>query len=123
MYFGQCTFSGLNEGDTVLRVLLSGFQTGDLGTHLLRNRQTSRIVASAIDLVAGRQLLEVLGQSRSVVGVVAVGVHRHDVMLNTHKIFPPTKCLINVTGPSYLPQHRSWSAIWLRTTGRTDRNH
>ena len=84
MYFGQCAFSGLHEGDTVLRVLLSSFQTGDLSTHLLGNRQASRVVASAVDLVTGRQLLEILGQSRSVVRVVAVGVHRHNVVLNTH---------------------------------------
>ena len=32
--------SGLHQGDAILDVLLSGVQTGDLSTHLLRNSQT-----------------------------------------------------------------------------------
>ena len=84
MNFGQRTFCGLYQADTVLRVLLCGFQTGDLGTHFLRNRKASSVVASAVDLVARGELLQVLLHRRDVVGVVTIGAHRHDIVLNTH---------------------------------------
>ena len=82
--FGQGTLSGLHQGDTVLGVVLSLVQASDLGAHLLGNRQTSGVVTGAVDLVAGGQLLQVGAQGRGVVGVVAVGVHGHYVMLNPH---------------------------------------
>ena len=89
MNFGQGAFSGLHQGDAVLGILLSGLQAGDLSTHLLGDSQTSSVVAGAVDLVTGRQLLQVLGQGAGVVVVVTVGVHRHNVVLDTHKMFPP----------------------------------
>ena len=82
--FLQSALSGLNEGYAVLDVLVGGLQTGDLSAHLLGNSQTGGVVTGAVDLVAGGQLLQVLGQGGGVVGVVAVGVHRHDVMLDPH---------------------------------------
>ena len=78
--------SGLHQGDAVLHVLLSGGQAGDLSAHLLADGQTGGVVAGAVDPVAGGQLLQVLGNGGGVVGVVAVGVHRHNVVLNTHKL-------------------------------------
>ena len=83
----QSTLSGLDEGNTVLDVLAGGLQAGDLGTHLLGNGQTGGVVTGAVDLVAGGELLEVLAQRGGVVVVVAVGVHRHDVVLNTHSSY------------------------------------
>ena len=77
--------SGVDQRNAVLNILLGRVQTGDLGTHFLRNREASRVVASAVDLVAGAQTLKVLRQGRSVVVVVPVGVHRHNIVLNTHK--------------------------------------
>ena len=79
---------GLHQGDAVLDVLGSGVQTDDLGAHLLRNCQTGGVVAGAVDLVAGRQLLQVLAQRAGVVVVVAVGVHRYNIMLNSHFVPP-----------------------------------
>ena len=80
----QGTLGGLHQGDAVLGVLLGGLQASDLSTHLLRNGQTGGIVTGAVDLVAGGELLQVLLHGGHVVGVVAVGVHRHNVVLNTH---------------------------------------
>ena len=84
MHFGQGTFSGLHQRNAVLSILLSNVEARDLSTHLLGNGQTGGVVACAVDLVAGRQLLKVLGQCAGVVGVVAVGVHRHNVVLDSH---------------------------------------
>ena len=84
--FLHSTFSGLHQGDAVLDVLGSGVQTGDLCAHLLGNGQTGGVVTGAVDLVAGRQLLQVLGDGGGVDVVVAVGVHRRNVVLNTHFI-------------------------------------
>ena len=84
---GEGALGGLHQGDTVLGVVLGLVQAGDLGAHLLGNGQTRGVVAGPVDLIAGRQLLQVLGQGAGVVGVVAVGVHRHDVVLNTHSDF------------------------------------
>ena len=77
--------SGLHQVDAALGVGLRLLQTGDLSAHLLGNCQTCGVVASAVDLVAGRQLLKVLAQSAGVAGVVAIGVHCHDIVLDTHK--------------------------------------
>ena len=85
VHFGQGALGGLYQGDTVLGVVLGLVQAGDLGAHLLGDGQTRGVVAGPVDLIAGRQLLQVLGQGAGVVGVVAVGVHRHDIVLNTHK--------------------------------------
>ena len=85
MDLGQSAFGGLHQGDTVLGVVLGFIQAGDLGAHLFADGQTGSVIACPVDLVAGRQLFQVLGQGRSVVGVVAVGVHRHNIVLNTHK--------------------------------------
>ena len=79
-------FSGLYQGDAVLGVLLGGLQAGDLGAHLLGNGQAGGVIAGAVDLVAGRELLQVLGDGGSIDGVVAVGVHRRDVVLDSHFI-------------------------------------
>ena len=91
MDLSQSTFSSLNQRDAVLSIVLRLTQAGNLGTHLLRNSQTSSVIASAVDLVAGRELLQVLGQSRRIGSVVTVGIHCHNIMLNTHKVFPPIK--------------------------------
>ena len=84
---GEGALGGLHQGDTVLGVVLGLVQAGDLGAHLLGDGQTRGVVAGPVDLIAGRQLLQVLGQGAGVVGVVAVGVHRHDVVLNTHDLY------------------------------------
>ena len=84
MDLGQGAFGGLHQGDAVLGVVLGLVQAGDLGAHLLGDGEAGGVVAGAVDLVAGGQLLQVLGQGGGVVGVVAVGVHRHDVMLDPH---------------------------------------
>ncbi len=81
MDFLQSALSGLHQRNAVLDTLAGGLQAGDLGAHLLGNSQTGGVVTGAVDLVAGGQLLQVLAQSGGVV-VVAVGVHRHDVVLN-----------------------------------------
>ena len=81
MDFLQSALSGLHQRNAVLDILTGGLQAGDLGAHLLGNSQTGGVVTGAVDLVAGGQLLQVLAQSGGVV-VVAVGVHRHDVVLN-----------------------------------------
>ena len=81
---GQGAFGGLHQGDAVLGVVLGLVQAGDLGAHLLGDGEARGVVTGAVDLVAGGQLLQVLGQGGGVVGVVAVGVHRHDVMLDPH---------------------------------------
>ena len=81
---GEGALGGLHQGDAVLGVLLGGLQAGDLGPHLLADGQTGGVVAGAVDLVAGGELLQVLGQSGSIGGVVAVGVHRHDIVLDPH---------------------------------------
>ena len=83
--------SGLDQGDAVLDILGGGLQTGDLGAHLLGNGQTGGVVTGAVDLVAGGQLLQVPGQGLGVGVVVAVGVHRHDVVLNPHDSILPYK--------------------------------
>ena len=119
---GQSTLSGPHQGDTVLGVLLSALQTGDLGTHLLRNSQTSGVVTGAVDLVTGRQLLQVLGESGVIGVVVAVGVHSHNVVLDTHL----DSLLINlrITG-AFLRSGSSYGArsvmAAVRTTGITER--
>ena len=87
MDFLQSALSGLHQRNAVLDVLGSGLQTGDLGAHLLGNGQTGGVVTGAVDLVAGGQLLQILAQSGAVVVVVAVGVHRHNVVLNTHSSY------------------------------------
>ena len=87
MDLSQSALSGLHQRDAVLGVVLSLAQAGDLSTHLLADGQTSGVVTGAVDLVAGGQLLQVLGESGGVGGVVAVGVHRHNVVLDTHEIF------------------------------------
>ena len=84
MDLGQGALGGLHQGDAVLGVVLGLVQAGDLGAHLLGDGEARGVVAGAVDLVAGGQLLQVLGQGGGVVGVVAVGVHRHDVMLDPH---------------------------------------
>ena len=84
MDLGQGALGGLHQGDAVLGVVLGLVQAGDLGAHLLGDGQTGGVVTGAVDLVAGGQLLQVLGQGGGVVGIVAVGVHRHDVMLDPH---------------------------------------
>ena len=71
---------GLHQGDTVLHVLLGGVQAGDLGTHLLGNGEACGVVASPVDLIAGAELFQVAGEGGGVVGVVAVGVHRHNIV-------------------------------------------
>ena len=75
---------GLHQGDAVLDVLAGGIQAGDLGAHLLGNGQTGGVVACAVDLVAGGQLLQVLRDGAGVDVVVAIGVHRRNIMLNSH---------------------------------------
>ena len=62
MHLSQSAFSGLHQRDTILSVFLSYTQTGNLGTHFLGNSQTSGVVTSAVDAVAGAQLLQVLAQ-------------------------------------------------------------
>ena len=84
--FLHSALGGLHQGDAVLHVLLGGLQAGDLGPHLLGNGKTRGVVAGTVDLVAGAELLQVLAEGGGVVVVVAVGVHRHDVVLNTHMI-------------------------------------
>ena len=81
--------SGLHQGDAVLDVLGSGVQAGDLGAHLLGNSQTGGVVAGAVDLIAGRELLQVLRQSGGVVVVVAICAHRGNIMLDPHCDLPP----------------------------------
>ena len=76
MDLGQGAFGGLHQGDAVLGVVLGLVQAGDLGAHLLGDGEARGVVTGAVDLVAGGQLLQVLGQGGGVVGVVAVGVHR-----------------------------------------------
>ena len=83
---GQGALGGLHQGDAVLGVVLGLVQAGDLGAHLLGDGEAGGVVAGAVDLVAGGQLLQVLGQGGGVVGVVAVGVHRHNIVLNTHDV-------------------------------------
>ena len=46
--------------------------------------QTGGVIAGAVDFVAGGQLLQVFAQGGGVVGVVAVGIHGHYVVLNPH---------------------------------------
>ena len=53
---------------------LTGFEPEDLMSWTVSNLQ----------LVTGRQLLEVLRQSRGVLRVIAVGTHCHNVMLDSH---------------------------------------
>ena len=84
MDLSQGALGGLYQGDTVLGVVLGLVQAGDLGAHLLGDRQTGGVVASAVDLVARGQLLQVLGQGGGIVGVVAVGVHSHYIVLDSH---------------------------------------
>ena len=84
--FLHSALGGLHQGDAVLHVLLRGLQAGDLGPHLLGNGKTRGVVAGTVDLVAGAELLQVLAEGGGVVVVVAVGVHRHDIVLNTHMI-------------------------------------
>ena len=84
MDFGQSTLSGLHQGNAVLGILLGTLQTGDLGAHLLGNGKARGIVTGTVDFVAGRQLLQVLGQGGGVVCVVAVGIHSHDIILDSH---------------------------------------
>ncbi len=86
MDLGQRALGGLHQGDAVLGVLLGGLQPGDLSTHLLGNGQTGGIVTSAVDLVAGGELLQVLLHGVDIVGIVAVGVHGHDIVLDPHFI-------------------------------------
>ena len=71
---GQGALGGLHQGDAVLGVVLGLVQAGDLGAHLLGDGEARGVVTGAVDLVAGGQLLQVLGQGGGVVGVVAVGV-------------------------------------------------
>ena len=66
--------------------VLGGVQAGDLGAHLLGNGQTGGVVTGAVDLVAGGQLLQVLGDSGGVQVVVAISVHRYDIVLDSHFI-------------------------------------
>ena len=86
MDLGQGALGGLHQGDAVLGVVLGLVQAGDLGAHLLGDGEARGVVTGAVDLVAGGQLLQVLGQGGGVVGVVAVGVHRHNIVLNTHDV-------------------------------------
>ena len=87
MDFLQSALSGLHQRNAVLDILTGGLQAGDLGAHLLGNSQTGGVVTGAVDLIAGGQLLQVLAQRAGIVGVVPIGVHRHDVVLNTHNFF------------------------------------
>ncbi len=84
---GQCAFSGLHQVNAALSVGGGLLQTGDLRPHLLGNGQTGGVVACAVDPIAGRQLLKVLAQSAGVAGEVAIGVHGHDIVLDTHNCY------------------------------------
>ena len=81
---GEGALGGLHQGDAVVGVVLGLVQAGDLGPHLLGDGQPGGVVAGAVDLVAGAQLLQVLGQGAGVVVVVAIGIHRHNIVLNAH---------------------------------------
>ncbi len=59
---GQRALSGLHERDAVLDVAARLVEAADLTTQLLRDRQASGIVGSAVDAEARRQTLHALGQ-------------------------------------------------------------
>ncbi|MPN02865.1 hypothetical protein SDC9_150086 [bioreactor metagenome] len=81
---GEGALGGLHQVDAALGVVLCGLKTGDLSAHLLADGKAGGVVAGTVDLVAGRQLLKVLGQGAGVAGIVTIGVHRHNVVLYTH---------------------------------------
>ena len=92
MDFGECTFSGLHEGNTVLGVFLGHIQASDLGPHLFGNGQAGGVIPGPVDFVAGRELLQVGAQGGSIIGVVPIGIYCHNIMLNTHKNFLLKNC-------------------------------
>ena len=81
-------FGGLHQGDAVLDVFLGGVQARDLGAPLLGNSQASGGVASAVNFITGRQLLQVLRQGGGVRVVVAAGIYSYNIVLNTHDKSP-----------------------------------
>src|SRR5690606_3871576 len=52
--------------------------------HLLRDGQTRRVVAGPVDPKARRQLLDGLGHTVLVDHQLTMGIHRHQVVSNTH---------------------------------------
>ena len=82
--FGQRTFRRLDEADAVLGVLGRALEAGDLRAHLLGDREACGVVAGAVDGVTGGQLFKVLADLGVVGAEVAIGIHRGNIMLNTH---------------------------------------
>ena len=66
MHLGQGAFSGLHEGDGVLRVALSLVEPADLGAQLLADREAGGVIGGAVDPEAGARGAPSTSPSRSV---------------------------------------------------------
>ena len=72
--FRHGTLGRLHQRNTIVGILLSGIQTGNLCTHLFRNGQSGSVIASAVDSVARGKFLQVLGNGTVVHSQVTIRV-------------------------------------------------
>src|SRR4029453_7760949 len=84
--FVQGTFRGLHHGDGVLSVPAGLVEAADPRPKLLAEGETGRVVGSAVDAQAARQLLDGLAELQPRHVEVALSVQRLDVGVdpNTH---------------------------------------
>ena len=84
-------FSNLHHAVAVLRVLVVLVERTDLDAHTLGNRIARSVIDSAVDLHAGRNLLEVRCERALILVQRVQRVDRHHVVLNyqCHFSFPP----------------------------------
>src|SRR5690554_6454262 len=80
----ESALSSLNQRDGVQGVLLCHLQPADLTAHLLRNGETRSVVTRPVDPETRGKLLDGLGDAALVDDQLTMGVHRHQVVGNTH---------------------------------------
>ena len=88
---GNSALSNLHHAVAVLRVLVVLIERTDLDAHALGNRIARSVIDSAVDLHAGRNLLEARRERALILVQRVQRVDRHHVVLNyqCHLSFPP----------------------------------
>ena len=93
---GNSALSNLHHAVAVLRVLVVLIERTDLDAHALGNRIARSVIDSAVDLHAGRNLLEARRERALILVQRVQRVDRHHVVLNyqCHLSFPPWLFLV-----------------------------
>ncbi len=105
--FIQRSLSRLHTGNTVRCIGRCLCESSDLTAHLLRDRQSCRIICRTVDLISRRQLLRRFCLTLVCQIKHAIGIHRRDIMLYNHNLTPLSSTLFLLRIPHCLIEYIS----------------